>query len=84
MPRQHMQYAQNVGPILFTHNENSAYVMPHVTAHAVMSCTHRTARAHRQAGHPMYMWHARNYLWTCHSHKLNDIYQELLPHILAP
>ena len=35
------------GPNLFAHNENSAYVMPHVT-----SCTHQAAHAHRQAGHP--------------------------------
>ena len=41
-----------MGPNLFAHNENSAYVMPHVTAHAVMLCTHRTAHAHRQAGCP--------------------------------
>ena len=34
------------------HNENSAYVMPCVTTNAVMSCMHRTAHAHRQAGCP--------------------------------
>ena len=32
----------------------------------------------------MYMWHTKNYLWMCPSHKLNDIYQKYLPHILAP
>ena len=26
--------------------------MPHVIAHAMMSCTHHTVHAHRQAGHP--------------------------------
>ena len=44
-----------MGPNLFTHNENSAYVMPRVTARAVTSCTHRMVYAHRQAAHPMYM-----------------------------
>ena len=34
------------------HNENNAYVMPHVTAHAVTSCAHHAMHAHRQAGHP--------------------------------
>ena len=47
-----MQHAQNMGPSLFAHNENSAYVMPHVTTCAVMSCAHHTAHARRQAGHP--------------------------------
>ena len=32
-----------MGPNLFTDNENSAYVMPPVTAHAVTSCVHRAA-----------------------------------------
>ena len=41
-----------MGPNSFAHNENSAYVMPHVTACAVMSCTHRMTHAHRQASHP--------------------------------
>ena len=41
-----------MGPNLFMCDENSAYVMPHVTAHAVTSCAHHTAHAHRQAGHP--------------------------------
>ena len=39
MPCHHTQHVQNVGSNLFTHNENSAYVMPHGTAHAVTSCT---------------------------------------------
>ena len=47
-----MQHAQNVGPNLFTHIENSAYVMPHVTACAVMSCMHHVVHAHKQAGCP--------------------------------
>ena len=71
-----MQHAQNVGPILFVRNENIAHVMPRVTARAVTSCAHRAAQACRQAGHPNYMWHARNYLWTCHSRKPNNIYQK--------
>ena len=40
MPHHHMQHMRNVGPNLSAHNENSAYVMPHATAHAVMSCMH--------------------------------------------
>ena len=47
-----MQHMQNVGPNLFMHNENSAYVMPHVTAHAVTSCVHCAVHACRQAGLP--------------------------------
>ena len=69
------QHAQNVGPNLFACNENIANVMPRGTAHAVMSCMHHTARAHRQAGHPMYMWGARIYLWMCHLCNPNNIYQ---------
>ena len=76
MPRHHVQHMRNVGPILFTHNENIAHVMPRVTAHAVTSCTHRAAHARRQAGHPNYMWHANIYLWTCCSRRPNDIYQK--------
>ena len=83
MPRHHVQHVRNVGPILFTHNENIAHVMPRVTARVVMSCAHRTAHAHNQAGQPNSMWHTKIYLWMCHSHKLNDIYQKYLPHILA-
>ena len=70
-----MSHAQNVGPNLFAHNDNIAYVMPHGTACAVTSYVHLAAHALRQARHPMYMWHARIYLWTWHSHKPNDIYQ---------
>ena len=33
-----------MGPNLFAHNENSAHVMPHVTARAVTSCAHHMAR----------------------------------------
>ena len=84
MPRHHTQHMRNVGPNLFAHNENIAYVMPRGTAHAVTSCMHHMVDARRQASHPMYTWHARNYLWTCHLRKLNDIYQNYLPHILAP
>ena len=53
MPCHHMQHTRNVGPNLFTPNENSPYIMPHVTAHAVTSCMHHAAHAHRQAGHPI-------------------------------
>ena len=76
MPCHHVQHTQNVGPILFTHIENIAHVMPHVITHAVMSCVHHAAHARRQVGHPNYMWHAMNYLWTCHSRKPKDIYQK--------
>ena len=56
MPCHHAQHTQNVGPNLFAHNENSAYVMPHVTVHPVTSWMHHMEQACRQAGHPMYMW----------------------------
>ena len=74
-----------MGPTLFVHNENSAYIMPCVTTHAVTSCAHHAVHACRQAGHPMYMWHARNYLWTCHSLsqmifiKINPKYENCKP-----
>ena len=71
-----MQHTRNVGPILFTRNENIAHIMPRVTAHAVTSCVHHMAHARKQAGHPNYMWRARIYLWMCHSRKPNDIYQK--------
>ena len=48
----HVQHMQNMGPNLFMHNENSAYVMPCVTAHAVTSCAHHLVHACRQACHP--------------------------------
>ena len=51
MPCHHVQHTQNVGPSLFTHNENSAYAMPCATAHAVTSCTHCAVHACRQASH---------------------------------
>ena len=41
-----------MGPNLFMCNENSAYVMPHVTTCAVMSCIHCVAHTCRQASHP--------------------------------
>ena len=47
-----MQHAQNVGPNLYACNENCAYVMPCVTACAVVSCGYHAVHAHRQAGHP--------------------------------
>ena len=64
-----------MGPNLSMHNENSAYIMPRVTTHAVTSCAHRAVHACRQAGHDMYTWHARNHLWTCHLRQPNYIYQ---------
>ena len=41
-----------MGPNLFVHNENSAYIMPHVTTCAVTSCAHCVAHTCRQARHP--------------------------------
>ena len=76
MPHHYVQHMQNMGPNLFLRNENSAYIMPHVTAHVMTSCAHCAACAPRQAGHPMYMWHARNNLWMCCSRNPNDIYQK--------
>ena len=52
MPCHHAQHMQNVGPNLFACNENSAYVMPHVTACAVTSCVHHAAHTRRQASCP--------------------------------
>ena len=49
-----------MGPNLFMHNENSAYVMPCVTAHAVTSCVHRTA--HTQASQLLYVYMVRQKL----------------------
>ena len=40
-----------MGPNLFAHNENSAYFMPRVTAHAVMTCGTCT-----QASQPHYVY----------------------------
>ena len=84
MPHHHVQHMQNMGPNLLVHNENIDHIMPRGTARVMMSCAHHVACSCRQAGHPMYTWRARNNLWTCHLHKLNDIYQKYLPHILAP
>ena len=61
-----------MGPNLFAHNENSAYIMPCVTARAVTSRAHHVAHADRQAGHP-YLYMACQKL--CHSCQPNDIYQ---------
>ena len=52
MSHHHAQHMQNVGPNLFVCNENSAYVMPHVTACAVTSCTHHVVHTCRQASCP--------------------------------
>ena len=65
MPHHHVQHTPNVGPYLFAHNENSAYVMPHVTTHAVMSCMHHAAHACRQASRP--------YVYAAHQKLLMDM-----------
>ena len=54
-----------MGPNLFMHNENIAYVMPRVTACAVMSSMHHPAHARRQTGHPY----------------VNVVHQKLLMHM---
>ena len=77
MPRHHVQHVRNMEPNLFACNDNSAYIMPCVTAHAVTSCMHRATCACRQASHHMYTWCSRNYLWMCHSRKPNDTYQKI-------
>ena len=41
-----------MGPNLFVHNENCAYIMPCDTVHAVMLCVHRMVHTRRQAGCP--------------------------------
>ena len=66
MPRHHAQHTPNMGPNLFTCNENNAYVMPHATTCAVTSCAHRTVHTCRQAGHPY----------------VNMAHQKLLMHML--
>ena len=75
MPRRHVRHMRNVGPILFVHNENIAHIMPRDTTCAMTLCVHHTVHAHRQAGCPNYTWHTRIYLWMCHLHRPNDIYQ---------
>ena len=50
--RSHMTGHYNRSCHIFAHNENNAYIMPHVTAHAVTSCTHHAAHACRQASCP--------------------------------
>ena len=52
MPCHYAQHVRNVGPNLFVHNENHAYVMPHVTTCAVTSCVHHVSHTRRQAGCP--------------------------------
>ena len=52
MPHDHAQHTQNMGLNLFAYNENSAYIIPHATTHAVTSCMHHVAHTHRQAGCP--------------------------------
>ena len=43
MPFHHMQHVQNMGPNLFVCNENNAYVISHVPAHAVTYSAHMQA-----------------------------------------
>ena len=84
MPHHHAQHVQNMGPNIFTHNENSAYIMPCVTAHAVTSCAHGAAHACRQAGHP-YENVACQILLMDMPFMPAELYLiKLLPHILAP
>ena len=52
MSHHHTEHASNVEPNLFVHNENSAYIMPHVTAHAVTSFMHHAVHECRQASYP--------------------------------
>ena len=54
-----------MGPNLFACNENSAYVMPHVTTHAMTLCMHRAVHACRQASH--------RYVYMAHQKLLMDI-----------
>ena len=58
MPHHHVQHVQNVGPNLFAHNENSAFIMPRVTAHAVMSCMHPATHTCRAASWLPYVYMA--------------------------
>ena len=50
-----------MGPILFAHNENIAYVMPHVTAHAMTSCVHHMVR--QELLLDVLFMQAEQYLW---------------------
>ena len=52
MPHPHAQHVQNVGPNLFTCNENHDYIMSRVTTCAVTSCAHRAVHACSQADLP--------------------------------
>ena len=49
MPHHHMPHTRNAGPNLFACNQNSAFIMPHVTTHAVMSCMHHASLCKRGA-----------------------------------
>ena len=84
MPHHHVQHMQNEEPNLFMCNENSAYIMPHVTAHAMTSCVHHAAHTCRQASCP--------YVNVAHQKLLMDMpfapaelyLLKLTTHILAP
>ena len=73
-----------MGPNLFTHNENSAYAMPCVTAHAVTSCTHHMAHTHRQAGCPYVNVACQKLLMDMLFVPAKLYLSKLTPHILAP
>ena len=47
-----LTHMRNVGPNIFTQNENSAYVMPCAIACAVKSYTHHAVHTDRQAACP--------------------------------
>ena len=49
MPRHHVQHVRNMGPILFTCNENIAHIMPHVTVCAMASYITRCVHAGKPA-----------------------------------
>ena len=67
-----------MGPNLFVHNENSAYIMPCVTAHAVTSCMHWMRHTCRQAGCPyVYMVCQKLLMDMPFACEPNDIYQKL-------
>ena len=81
MPHHHAQHVQNMGPNLFTCNENSAYVMPHVTTCALTSCVHHAAHACRQATCP---YAHLKLLMDMLFARAKYIYQNQPPPILAP
>ena len=66
-------------------NENIAHVMPCGNTRAMTPYMHRMVCACRHAGHPVYTWHARNYLWKTLQEALdldkanrNDLWWEMI------